>query len=105
MRDNKMKVKVNIIAQVWENKAWYEGREVMRLKGETVFQLEDVDYDDISYADKAQLTRLFQTLLDEQSDNIYRYEYHDYQIQAQEPQVLAGVDFSDSLNKMFNLGV
>jgi len=51
-----MKVKVNIIAYVWENKAWYEGREVMRLKGETVFQLEDVDYDDISYADKVQLT-------------------------------------------------
>jgi hypothetical protein len=105
MRDNKMKVKVNIIAQVWENKAWYEGREVMRPKGDTVFQIEDVDYDDISCATKEQLTKLFQTLLDEQSDNIYTYEYLDYEVQVNEPQVLAGVDFSDSLNKMFNLGV
>jgi hypothetical protein len=100
-----MKVKVNINAQLWYNAAWYEGGEAWKPKGDTTFQIDEVDSDDLFYADKEVLMKTFQELLDKQSTNVERFEYIDYSIQADEPTVIAGVDFEDSLNKMLNLGL
>jgi hypothetical protein len=100
-----MKVKVNIIAQLWYNAAWYEGGEAWKPKGDTTFQVDGVDSDDLFYADKEVLMKTFQELLDKQSTDVERFEYIEYSIQADEPTVIAGVDFEDSLNKMLNLGL
>ena len=100
-----MKVKVNITAQVWYNSAWYDGGESWKPKGNTIFQIDEVDSDDVFYADKEVLIKTFQELLDGQSNNVERYEYFEHSLQYDEPTVIAGVDFEKSLNQMLNLGL
>ena len=45
-----MKVKINVNAQRYENYGFHEGNEYWKPKGGTLFVIEDVDVDDVTYS-------------------------------------------------------
>lgn len=102
-----MQVKVNIQAQVYQNynvdANGFGETPYWKPKGGFTFQIEDVDPDDLFYTDSRVLKDVFQSLLDKESNTAERFEYVSHELVTQEPAVIAGVDFTESLNQMLNL--
>lgn len=88
--------KVIIMAQVYENKAFYEGGESWRPKMGQTFELR-MDADFLLYCE-SECIKAFKELLLEQSNEAMRYEYLSYVIFFHEDIVLESEDFEKKLN-------
>ena len=97
-----MNVKINVTAQRYENYGFHEGREYWKPKGGTLFTIDGVDADLVSYADNKKVVQAIQRQLNERSNDLERFEYIDHEVIFSEAKI-AGVDFSDSLSKLMNL--
>ena len=97
-----MNVKITLNAQRYENYGFHEGREYWKPKGGTLFTIEDVDADAVTYADHKQVVEAIQEQLSERSNDLEKFEYIDHEVIFSEAKI-AGVDFSDSLSKLMNL--
>ena len=98
-----MKVKINVTAQRYENYGFHEGRERWKPKGGTLFVIEDVDRDDITFwAWEEQIVVAIKEQLEANSNDLEKFEYIDHEVIFSEAKI-AGVDFSDSLSKLMNL--
>ena len=113
--------KILVHTQYYENYGFHEGGEHWKKKGGHTFQIE-MDADLLLYSDPSQV---FGKMLESQNSDLERFTYVDYEIQFQTPTVLgtqddyiaanssleekepnhviAGVDFSESLNQLNNL--
>jgi hypothetical protein len=97
-----MKVKINVNAQRYENYGFHEGREYWKPKGGTLFVIEDVDVDDVTYSWQEQIVAAIKEQLEANSNDLEKFEYIDHEVIFSEAKI-AGVDFSDSLSKLMNL--
>ena len=97
-----MNVKINVTAQRYENYGFHEGREYWKPKGGTLFTIDGVDADLVSYADNKKVVQAIQRQLNERSNDLEKFEYIDHEVIFSEAKI-AGVDFSDSLSKLMNL--
>ena len=101
-----MKVKINVTAQVYENynvdADGFGDVPHWKPKGGMQFVIEGVDVDDVMYADKEQLIAAIKDQLKQQSNIAEKFEYIDHEVIFQEA-IIAGADFSDSLNKLWSL--
>ena len=97
-----MKVKINVNAQRYENYGFHEGREHWKPKGGTLFVIEDVDMDQVTYSWEEQIVAAIKEQLEANSNDLERFEYIDHEVIFSEAKI-AGVDFSDSLSKLMNL--
>ena len=113
--------KVLVHTQYEENYGFHEGNFHWKKKGGHTFQIE-MDADLLLYSDPSQV---FGKMLESQNSDLERFTYVDYEIQFQTPTVLgtqddyiaanasleekepnhviAGVDFTDSINQLNNL--
>lgn len=97
-----MNTKINVNTQRYENYGFHEGREHWKPKGGTLFVIEDVDIDDVTFSWEEQIVAAIKEQLDAKSNDLERFEYIDHQVIFSEAKI-AGVDFSDSLSKLMNL--
>lgn len=97
-----MKVKINVNAQRYENYGFHEGREHWKPKGGTLFVIEDVDMDEVTYSWEEQIVAAIKDQLTQYSNDIVKFQYIDHDVIFSEAKI-AGVDFSDSLSKLMNL--
>ena len=97
-----MKVKINVNAQRYENYGFHEGREYWKPKGGTLFVIEDVDMDQVTFSWEEQIVAAIKEQLEANSNDLERFEYIDHEVIFSEAKI-AGVDFSDSLSKLMNL--
>ena len=97
-----MKVTVRVNAQRYENYGFHEGREHWKPKGGTLFVIEDVDMDEVTYSWEEQIVAAIKEQLDANSNDLEKFEYIDHEVIFSEAKI-AGVDFSDSLSKLMNL--
>ena len=113
--------KILVHTQLEENYGFNEGNFHWKKKGGHTFQIE-MDADLLMHSDHA---RIFSKMLESHSNDLERFTYVDYEIQWQEPSllgtqadyisanqsleedqpdhVIAGVDFSESINQLNNL--
>jgi hypothetical protein len=97
-----MNVKINVTAQRYENYGFHEGRVHWKPKGGTLFNIDGVDVDLVSYADHKKVVEAIQIQLDKMSNDLEKFEYIDHEVIFSEAKI-AGVDFSDSLTQLMNL--
>ena len=97
-----MNVKINVTAQRYENYGFHEGRVHWKPKGGTLFTIDGVDVDLVSYADHKKVVEAIQIQLDKMSNDLEKFEYIDHEVIFSEAKI-AGVDFSDSLTQLMNL--
>ena len=97
-----MNVKINVNAQRYENYGFHEGREAWKPKGGTLFVIEDVDMDQVTYSWEEQIVAAIKEQLKANSNDLEKFEYIDHEVIFSEAKI-AGVDFSDSLTQLMNL--
>jgi hypothetical protein len=88
---------VQITAQSYENKAFYEGRDAWKPTGEQIFKLY-ADSDDFFYAEDKCIQAIKQ-LLKEQSNSAFKFMYVSHELIFHEPIELSTIDFENILTR------
>ena len=97
-----MNVKISVNTQRYENYGFHEGREYWKPKGGTLFVIEDVDMDQVTYSWEEQIVAAIKEQLKANSSDLEKFEYIDHEVIFSEAKI-AGVDFSNSLTQLMNL--
>ena len=97
-----MNVKISVNAQRYENYGFHEGREYWKPKGGTLFVIEDVDMDQVTYSWEEQIVAAIKEQLKANSSDLEKFEYIDHEVIFSEAKI-DGVDFSNSLTQLMNL--
>lgn len=90
-----MKTTIRITAQVYENKAWYEGGESWRPKFGQEFVME-VAEGILMYTPESEIVKVLKEQIAQQSDDMMKYEYIEHDIVFQDTIQLDGTLFDEA---------
>ena len=94
-----MKTQVRILAQLHENKAWYEGGEAWKPKGGVEFSV-NVDDGIAMYAEESMILAFMQ-LLEQESNNCERFTYVSHELIFSKIHELSDEDFKNAYENNF----
>ena len=89
-----MLVNVRVVAQVFENKAFADGGENFRPKGDQVFNM-PIDSDVVMYADY--LVTAIETVLKGLGNDLYTYEYLEHDVEFKDDITLPAQTLTEAL--------
>ena len=98
-----MKTLVQITAQTYENKAFYEGGTSWKKSGTILFHLY-VDGDDLWYAEKKCIEAI-KKMLEQKSNSVEKFEYVSHEIIYIKPIQLDSKVFTKILSKIYKTNI